>query len=395
MGRKPVLFAATLLLTSVGATSLHGQDVLSANPEFWGRNASKPRATTDTTGASVSAQVSSLVNSARDAEKKNDIAAARVLYEQALNLEPTNRVALLSFARMLHRVGDLDASIGMYYQSLENHRDDPVAMNDLALCYARKGELRRALAMLNGAISLKPDSPRYRNNIAKILLELGRPNDAFAHLVEANGPAAGHYNMAKLLGQRGQTAEAIQYLEISTQMDPTFEPATNLLAQARAQPKATAPAAGQVFARLPAVDQEGDSVSELPPKTSSTDSALANNDSTLIPPTETSSTIGGSTELLPPTSPSEEVRTFESTASLNPDDGVRSPWEPGSIRLQSAELVDELNAGDVDWAADFEELELAPTSAPIPFDARRRYTEERNSADSVGQYLDGFKAEKP
>ena len=421
MGRKPVLLVVAILSM---AASLHGQDVLKANPEFWGRNAFHANSTSSDATAEASneaasakatqqhqtvshqatpSQVSAIVNSARAAEKKGDPATARALYEQALQHDPINRVALLSFARMLHRTGELDASIGMYYRSLEHHRDDPVAMNDLALCYARKGELRHALAMMNGAISIKPDSARYRNNVAKVLLELNRPTDAFAHLVEANGPTIGHYNMAKLLGQRGQTAEAIQYLEIATQMDPTFEPAAVLLSQVKALPKTTVTTTPKsIFTRLPAVESdestETDSTATGSAPTVDMTTALAgalNTDSA----NNSSENGGEDLSVLPPVSSAsstaedgfEAATTAPSTASLEDPKDTRSVWEPGSIRLQSAELVDELNEGAVDWAADFEELELSPTTAPIPFENQRRYTETKDSADSVGKFLDGFK----
>ena len=411
MGRKPFLLVAVVASLSMTVDSLHGQDVLSANPEFWGRNASqRPEKAMQTKPAPVD-RVSGYINAARDAEKNARTPAAKSLYEKALEIEPQNRIALLSFARMLHRTGDLDSSIAMYYRSLEHHRDDPIAMNDLALCYARKGELRRALAMLNGAISLKPKSVRYRNNIAKLLIELGRPSDAFAHLVDANGPVVGHYNMAKLLGQSGKTSEAIRYLEIATQMDPTFEAAVNLLAQARAQAEGRLPKpAGQVFKRLPAVEE-----SSNPP---STNSEVAQSDIEL--PSNATAAIrttpgGNATPALPMTpslsdsdsnhkelanGPSMdtpaaqtravETRAVETTASRTPVGNDRTPWEPGSIRLQSAELVEELNAGEVDWAADFEELELSATSAPVPFDTQRRYTRDQEWADPIGRFLHGF-----
>ncbi len=275
-----VLIACIFL--SAAAPRLCGQDVLAANPDLWGVDAFKSSSSaaptqnqnaaplqgprSEATGAggaqaerlpAPAVNVSDMIRAARQYEKRNDLGAAKTLYEEVLRIEPTSRSGLLSYARMLHRAGDLDASISMYYRSLEHHRDDAVAMNDLALCYARMGELRHALAMMQGAISANPSSSRYQNNIAKLLLEMGQPQEAFSHLVSAGGPVVGHYNMAKLLGQRGRQTEAVQFLEMAVQMDPAFAPATQLLAQIREQSPALAGESSPLAAQSAASQSAG------------------------------------------------------------------------------------------------------------------------------------------
>jgi Flp pilus assembly protein TadD len=151
-------------------------------------------------------------------------------YRQALQLEPHNRSALLSYARMKHRAGDFDGAIILYGQILRYHALDPVALNDLGLCFARKGDLAQALDSLQKATQQRPDDKRYRNNLAIVLVESGRNQEALDQMQIAHGPAIANYNLAALLLRRGQAAEARQCLESAILHDPSFQPAMELLA---------------------------------------------------------------------------------------------------------------------------------------------------------------------
>lgn len=389
LGTKPAFLATSFLVL---AGSLYAQDVFHSNPELWGPNAHQKKptssetkqveATTGRPGAGdrviATAQHNGLVKAAKQAERHGQISEASQLYEQALRLAPTDRTTLLSYGRMLHRTGDFAAAVGIYYRSLEVHRDDPVALNDLALCYARQGEYRHALAMMNGAVTLKPDSQRYRNNIAKLLLELNRPNDAFAHLVEGAGPAIGHFNMGQMLSERGQQQEAIKFLEFAVEMDPTLQPAIVLLTQLRASPidrQQAAPTkqvveanSPQRIARLPAIET----------------GSKASNPTSILSSASHTDRRQQEIRQLPKVSPQEQASR----------PGVKELWIPGSIQLQSANIevgTDAVEFDALDLEANVDEQDV--TVAPIPFDSPlrpRRYTKPTQDSDSVGNFLDRF-----
>ena len=398
IARKPT--QATKLLAVLAFTipllrNLHAQDVLSANPEIWGLNARHADAACGADQESqllsdsavvAQAQLRGILQSARQAEKQGKNEYARRLYEQAIQLAPTDRITLLSYARLLHRLGDLDGSISLYYRSLEHHRNDAVAMNDLALCYARKGEFRHALAMMNGAVSVNPDSKRYRNNLAKLFLELERPNDAFAQFVAAGGPAIGHFNMGQMLNQRGRVEEAIQYLEIAIEMDPSLRPAIDLLRELRS----TRAMVSTKVARLPRIDTSNSATDEL-----------SENDSSLAGSTQSDNTA---TTAQPSNLPEMEFIESKSTVVGSMPESRREPkldrpWSPGSIKLQSGTVGESVWEQQTDWAATVESLDRHDQMiAPIPFESpfnMRRYTKPETTTDAIDSFLEGLEAPNP
>jgi hypothetical protein len=231
--------------------------------------------------------------------------------------------------------------------------------------------------MMNGAVSMQPDSKRYRNNIAKLLLELGRPNDAFSHLVAAGGPAIGHYNMGQLLSQRGNIPEAVQYLEIAVGIDPSLRPAMDLLRELR-DAEVVTPVVAPVteVARLPAVDEQHEQ------SRNETNLARTTTELTAGSATPESAGVSGT-----PYSESR-IATANSTSVKRLRPGGDGPWVPGSIRLQSASAADDEPL--VDWAVGIDgSNEQNASAAPVPFDNQPpRYILPKTDTDAVGRFLD-------
>lgn len=169
------------------------------------------------------------LTSARVLENKGNSEGAERQYRSALEKYPTNRRALISYARLLHREGRLSESRAIYLRAAEAHANDPVVHNDLGLCQAKMGQVEEALASVFKAITLAPSEGRYRNNIATILANNGRLEEAYSQLEQAHGPVVANYNLGYLLYRNGERDGAIHYWNAALKADPGFKPARQML----------------------------------------------------------------------------------------------------------------------------------------------------------------------
>jgi tetratricopeptide (TPR) repeat protein len=119
----------------------------------------------------------------------------------------------------------------LYRQAAAVDPKSALVHNDLGLCYARQKRLGEAQQSLEVAVKLQPLNKMYRNNLATVLMESGRQEEAWTHLVAVNEPAVAHYNMAFLLHQRKQDDAAAQHLHSALQIDGSLSPAAQLLAK--------------------------------------------------------------------------------------------------------------------------------------------------------------------
>ncbi len=164
-------------------------------------------------------------------EQQGRLPAAIDQYNRLLELDPNNRSALIGLGRLNHRIGDLDAALDIYTAASKHHPNDPVILNDLGLCLARAGRINESIASLQTAIRLKPNSKLYRNNLAAVMVEANRTQEAIALLQQAHGADVAYYNVAYMLQQRGNVQAAAQHFEQALRINPSFEPARQMLNQ--------------------------------------------------------------------------------------------------------------------------------------------------------------------
>jgi Tfp pilus assembly protein PilF len=177
------------------------------------------------------AAVMSAIHVAGRSEAAGNLPEAINAFHRALQLDQTNRLALIGFARLKHRLGDLDGAIVTYRQSLKHHPNDAVALNDLAICYSRLGQFDAAEASLRTALNLEPTSRRYLNNLATVMVEQSRDRDALLLLTSEYGEPLANYNMACIQLRRAASTAAAGYLRASLELDPSFQPAADLLSR--------------------------------------------------------------------------------------------------------------------------------------------------------------------
>lgn len=175
----------------------------------------------------VSAEV--FISTARVFESRNNAQAAEVQYQKALRVEPNNLTALISLARLKDRQGDFDGAIKIYRRAALAHPENALPQNDKGLCYARHGDLQASIASLSRGVKLQPKNKQYRNNLATVLVQAGRPDDAFAHLKAAHGDAAAHYNLGYLLHSHDKTQPAVEQFALALKKDPSLGDAQKML----------------------------------------------------------------------------------------------------------------------------------------------------------------------
>ncbi|MGC3970620.1 MAG: tetratricopeptide repeat protein [Pirellulales bacterium] len=154
---------------------------------------------------------------------KNDSAVTE--YEKALEADPKHLPALLGLARLYDRMGEYDDAVATYKKAVVAHPESAAAFNDLGLCYARANRLTESVTALQRAVAIDGDKPLYRNNLATVLIETGRPDEAYRVLVKAHGEAVAHYNVGFILNKRGQKERALQEFKLAAKADPNLQPA--------------------------------------------------------------------------------------------------------------------------------------------------------------------------
>jgi Tfp pilus assembly protein PilF len=97
------------------------------------------------------------------------------------------------------------------------------------MTYARQGMLDSALESLGQSVQLQPANQRYRNNIAIVLVDAGKPDQAFEQLAAVHGEATAHYNLGFILARRNMNDQAVGHLQQALAMNPQLTPARQLL----------------------------------------------------------------------------------------------------------------------------------------------------------------------
>jgi tetratricopeptide (TPR) repeat protein len=179
------------------------------------------------------------IAAARLFENQSKFAEAEGKYHEALRAAPSDLNALVGLARLYDRQAQPQKAIEVYQKALQAHPTSALVYNDLGLCYRRQRQLDKSIVALKRAVDLNGENAKYRNNLAGALVEAGRSGEAYEQFALVNSPSVAHYNVACLLQQKGQQAEATQHLQQALAQDPTLAAARDMLAQLGAETEAT------------------------------------------------------------------------------------------------------------------------------------------------------------
>jgi Tfp pilus assembly protein PilF len=166
-------------------------------------------------------------------EATNSLNVAASHYRDALTRTPNDPRLVMSYSRVQDSAGNFAEAEAGYRRAIALAPNDAKPFNDLAMCQNRQGKWDSAIGNLQQAIQLDPSSALYRNNLALVLVDSGRPADAFPQLVAVHGEANAHYNLGYMLLDRNHQAEAEQHFMRALELNPDLQQARQMLELAR------------------------------------------------------------------------------------------------------------------------------------------------------------------
>ncbi|MGE0610066.1 MAG: tetratricopeptide repeat protein [Pirellulales bacterium] len=169
-------------------------------------------------------------------ERGNNAKAAAASYEKALKQDAKHVPALMGYARLMDRQNSFTEATALYQRADQAQPKDAAICNDWGLCLARQGHaeqspqrLQQAAQRLEQAVKLQPDKKLYRNNLATVLVDIGRPQEAYAHLAAVHPADVAHYNVGYLLSQTNQPQAAAEQFALALQKNPQLAEARQWL----------------------------------------------------------------------------------------------------------------------------------------------------------------------
>ncbi len=141
---------------------------------------------------------------------------------------------------VFHLFGEYEEAVRLFRKSIEAY---PTAEGHTFLGWSlsKLGRIEEALAECKKAIPLDPDYGNPYNDIGVYLIELGRPDEAIPWLEKAMRAKRyccyqfPHFNLGRILLNKGRTAEAKRSFERALAYDPDYLPARKALEYIRAQ----------------------------------------------------------------------------------------------------------------------------------------------------------------
>jgi len=155
-----------------------------------------------------------------------ELLEAEGIYQQILQADPKQPVALHLLGVVAHQVGKNDISVDLITKALaivpeyaEAHCNLGISLNDL-------GKLDEAVVSYNKALAIKPDYPEAHNNLGNALHEQGKLDDAVASYNKALAIkpdyAEAHYNLGNVHRELGQLDEAISSYHKALDIEPDY-----------------------------------------------------------------------------------------------------------------------------------------------------------------------------
>lgn len=152
------------------------------------------------TRAPASATIGRLLQAGLQQQQKGEIAQARALYAQVLEIDRRNFDALQLSGLCALQAGDTEAALRVLNRALALRQDVASVFNHRGIALRRLGDSDRALADFSQAIRLDPRAVDALYNRANTLRELGRLEAALADYRQASGLAPSRADILNNLG---------------------------------------------------------------------------------------------------------------------------------------------------------------------------------------------------
>jgi tetratricopeptide (TPR) repeat protein len=155
-----------------------------------------------------------------------DLKKAENIYQQILQVDPNQPVALHLLGVIAHQSGKNDIAIDLIEKALAIKPDYVEAYSNLSNALADLGRLDEAVAFCRKAIAIKPDYPEAHSNLGKTLQELGKSDEAVNNYKKALALkpdyAEAYNNLGRVLLTLGQLDEAIESYNNAIIIKPNF-----------------------------------------------------------------------------------------------------------------------------------------------------------------------------
>ena len=152
-----------------------------------------------------------------------ELAKAKSLYQQVLQVSPNQPKALHLLGVIAHQVNNNDIAVDLIGKALALKPDYAEAYNNLSNVLQAQGKLDDAIASYNKAIAVKPDYADAHNNLGNVLQAQGKLDDAVASYNKAVAIkpdcVEAHYNLAFILRKLGRYEEALSSIDMSGSND--------------------------------------------------------------------------------------------------------------------------------------------------------------------------------
>ena len=159
-----------------------------------------------------------------------DAGAAIDTFIDLLDKHPENEAAAYMLGRIYYQEDNIDQAIGQFERVLRLNNSSYKAYDNLGLCYEAKGENEKATRYFLTAIKLveknHPDYDTAYADLAELLLKTGNAQKAFdaaAAAANRNSTSARNFYLGgKALDQLGKTELALNWLQRSAALDPSY-----------------------------------------------------------------------------------------------------------------------------------------------------------------------------
>lgn len=166
-------------------------------------------------------------------ETEGNLTVARHTYEQVLAKEPDNTEAILGMARLNMKAQRLVEAENGYAKALALKPKSPVVLNEIGNFYSDQQRWDKAIPLLKECQRIEPHEKTYQFNLAVALAKSGQTKEALPHFKEAVGEAAAHYNIGRILIEKGNRKEAEEQFAIAVAQDPKLADAQYFLDEIR------------------------------------------------------------------------------------------------------------------------------------------------------------------
>ncbi|MBL4848128.1 MAG: tetratricopeptide repeat protein [Planctomycetes bacterium] len=163
---------------------------------------------------------------AQQLEARGDPAGAIAIYKRMLTIDPEDPGALNNLAARYLETGRHEGVEVLLRKILAKQPHDSMALANLSSLYLHKGRLQEAYELALSAVDQSPSAYQEREQFARVLIGLGKHDEALAQLerVLLNHPkrARAHYLRSMALFHKEQWDSAIAALSEAIGIAPTF-----------------------------------------------------------------------------------------------------------------------------------------------------------------------------